>query len=78
MRGSGLLIGVDLVLDRETREPAVARARQIYNHMRDNGVLIGTAGPQGNVLKIRPPITFNRDHADQLIATLASALKLTG
>ena len=78
VRGSGLLIGIDLVLDRETREPAGGIANQIYNHMRDNGVLIGTAGPHGNVLKIRPPMTFNKAHADQLIATLAEAMNTLG
>jgi 4-aminobutyrate aminotransferase-like enzyme len=74
VRGSGLLIGIDLVLDRDTREPAGAKASQVYNHMRDNGVLIGIAGPHGNVLKIRPPITFGKSHADQLVTALANAL----
>ncbi len=76
VRGSGLLIGIDLVLDRETREPASTAAKQVFNHMRDNGVLIGTAGPYRNVLKIRPPMTFNKTHADQLINTLAEALSV--
>ena len=74
VRGSGLLIGIDLVLDRDTREPADVIANQVYNHMRDNGVLIGIAGPHGNVLKIRPPITFSKSHADQLVTALANAL----
>jgi 4-aminobutyrate aminotransferase-like enzyme len=78
VRGTGLLIGIELVLNRETREPADTRARQIYNHMRNHGVLIGTAGPQGNVLKIRPPITFSKAHADQLIDTLGEALNTLG
>jgi 4-aminobutyrate aminotransferase-like enzyme len=74
VRGSGLLIGIDLVLDRETREPAGKAANLIFNYMRNNGVLIGTSGPHGNVLKIRPPMTFSKAHADQLISTLADAL----
>jgi len=74
VRGSGLLIGIDLVLNRETREPAGEAAKQIFNYMRNNGVLIGTAGPHGNVLKIRPPTTFSKAHADQLITTLTDAL----
>jgi 4-aminobutyrate aminotransferase-like enzyme len=78
VRGLGLLIGIDLVLDRETREPAGKAANQIFNHMRNNGVLIGTAGPHGNVLKIRPPMTFSKAHADQLITTLADALNALG
>ena len=76
VRGSGLLIGIDLVLDRETREPAGSIANQVYNYLRNNGILAGIAGPQGNVIKIRPPMTFGKPHADQLIATLADALKV--
>jgi 4-aminobutyrate aminotransferase-like enzyme len=74
VRGSGLLIGIDLVLDRETREPAGDIANLVFNRMRDNGVLIGIAGPHRNVLKIRPPMTFGKIHADQLVNTLAEAL----
>ena len=74
VRGSGLLIGIDLVLDRETREPASDIANLVFNRMRDNGVLIGIAGPYRNVLKIRPPMTFGKTHADQLVNTLAEAL----
>ena len=76
VRGSGLLIGIDLVLDRETRKPASAAAEQVYNLLRDDGVLIGIAGPHRNVLKIRPPMTFSKAHADQLINTLAEALNV--
>ena len=73
VRGSGLLIGIDLVLDHKTREPAGMTANQIYNHLRENGVLIGTTGPHGNVLKIRPPMTFSKAHADRLITALDDA-----
>jgi 4-aminobutyrate aminotransferase-like enzyme len=42
----------------------------VANGMRDRGVLIGTTGTNANVLKIRPPLPFGRDHADQLLETL--------
>jgi 4-aminobutyrate aminotransferase-like enzyme len=42
--------------------------------MRDRGILLGTTGPAGNVLKIRPPLVFRRDHADLLLDTLAGVL----
>jgi 4-aminobutyrate aminotransferase-like enzyme len=42
--------------------------------MRDRGILLGTTGPAGNVLKIRPPLVFRRDHADLLLDTLAEVL----
>jgi 4-aminobutyrate aminotransferase-like enzyme len=43
------------------------------NAMRDRGALIGSTGPAGNVLKIRPPLVFAREHADLLLTTLDEA-----
>jgi len=45
------------------------------NHMRQNGVLVGTTGQESNVLKIRPPLVFEKEHADILLAALKKALK---
>jgi 4-aminobutyrate aminotransferase-like enzyme len=42
--------------------------------MRDAGVLINRTGPQGNVLKIRPPLVFTREHVELLVDALAAAL----
>jgi 4-aminobutyrate aminotransferase-like enzyme len=70
VRGSGLFIGIELVRDRRTLEPAGGEAAFIAERMREEGVLIGTDGPFHNVLKIRPPMPFSRDDADLLIATL--------
>jgi 4-aminobutyrate aminotransferase-like enzyme/Ser/Thr protein kinase RdoA (MazF antagonist) len=74
VRGSGLFLGVELVRDRETLEPATAEASHIVNRMREEGVLIGTDGPFHNVLKIRPPMPFGDDDADRLVDTLAGIL----
>jgi 4-aminobutyrate aminotransferase-like enzyme/Ser/Thr protein kinase RdoA (MazF antagonist) len=76
VRGAGLLIGVDLVHDRQTREPGGKEADTVTNAMRDRGVLVGTCGRGGNVLKIRPPLVFSRANADLLIEVLADALTL--
>ena len=59
---------------RETRDPAPEAARRLANLMRREGVLLGYTGRFGNVLKIRPPLVFSRDNADQLVATLERAL----
>jgi 4-aminobutyrate aminotransferase-like enzyme/Ser/Thr protein kinase RdoA (MazF antagonist) len=75
VRGRGLLIGVDLVEDRSTREPAREAARQVVDAMRDRGVLIGTTGPHQNVLKLRPPLVFDTDHSDQLFENLDDVLE---
>ena len=74
MRGRGLFLGVDLVTDRGSRKPATAAAQQVKNYLRERRVLIGTDGPHDNVLKIRPPMTFDGDAADRLLATLDEAL----
>jgi 4-aminobutyrate aminotransferase-like enzyme len=70
VRGSGLFLGVELVRDRETLEPATAEATAIINKMREDGILLGTDGPYHNVIKIRPPMPFDLDDADRLVETL--------
>jgi 4-aminobutyrate aminotransferase-like enzyme/Ser/Thr protein kinase RdoA (MazF antagonist) len=75
VRGWGLYIGAELVLDRELRTPAPEQASYIANRMRDLGVLISTDGPDHNVLKIKPPIVFSRANADHLVEGLAQVLQ---
>lgn len=72
VRSRGLLIGVELVSDRGTKEPFPAHG--VVERMRDRGVLIGSTGPRGNVLKIRPPLVVGRDHAELLLAALDQVL----
>jgi len=74
VRGQGLLLGVELVEDPDARVPATAYARQVRESMRERGILLGTTGPAGNVLKIRPPLIFDREHADVLLQTLDEVL----
>ena len=75
VRGAGLFIGVELVRDRSTLEPAAKEAAAIVNRMRELGVLVGVAGPGANVLKIRPPLVFDENHAFQLTDALDQALR---
>ncbi|MFN8458044.1 MAG: aminotransferase class III-fold pyridoxal phosphate-dependent enzyme [Anaerolineae bacterium] len=74
VRGLGLFIGIELVLDRETLEPAGEQASYISNRMRDHGILVSTDGPFHNVLKIKPPLVFNEANADFFVATLDKIL----
>jgi 4-aminobutyrate aminotransferase-like enzyme/Ser/Thr protein kinase RdoA (MazF antagonist) len=74
VRGSGLFLGVDLVLDRETREPAPQQASYVVNRLRERGILTGTDGPHHNVLKLRPPLIFSQSDADLFVATLDAVL----
>jgi 4-aminobutyrate aminotransferase-like enzyme len=63
VRGAGLFIGVELVSDRATRHPAPEVAARVVNALRDRRILISATGPDANVLKIRPPLVFSREHA---------------
>src|SRR5215468_4950083 len=72
VRGEGLLLGAELV--DETGAPAAARARSVTEAMRERGVLISATGSAGNVLKIRPPLVFQREHADLLLRALDDVL----
>jgi len=75
VRGSGLFIGVELVRDHETLEPAGQEASFIADRMREYGVLLGTDGPYHNVIKIRPPMPFSKGDADVLIDTMEKILE---
>jgi 4-aminobutyrate aminotransferase-like enzyme/Ser/Thr protein kinase RdoA (MazF antagonist) len=74
VRSLGLLIGIDLVLDRSTLEPATDLASRAANEMRERGVLIGTTGRHGNVLKIRPPLVISAEEADLVVERLDDVL----
>jgi 4-aminobutyrate aminotransferase-like enzyme/Ser/Thr protein kinase RdoA (MazF antagonist) len=75
VRGSGLFLGVELVRDRETLEPATIEAGYVMNRMREQGILLGTDGPYHNVLKIRPPMPLDEENADFLVATMEKILQ---
>ena len=75
VRGSGLFLGIDLVLDRETRDPAPLQAAYVVNRLRDRGILAGTDGPHHNVIKLRPPLVFSESDADLFLKTLEAILE---
>jgi 4-aminobutyrate aminotransferase-like enzyme len=77
VRGAGLYVGVDVVAP-GTGEPSAELAAAIVNGMRERHVLISATGPAGNVLKIRPPLPFGPEHADQLLEVLADVLAVVG
>lgn len=75
VRGRGLFVGVELVRDPDSREPAGTLAGAVANAMRDRGVLTGTDGPYHNVLKLKPPMVFDADNADRFVETLDAVLR---
>ena len=74
VRGSGFFLGLELVEDRETKEPATALTKAVVNDLRDRGLLTGSIGPQANVLKLRCPMVFSRDNADYALGILDESL----
>jgi 4-aminobutyrate aminotransferase-like enzyme len=75
VRGTGLFLGVELVRDRKTLEPAAEEASFVVNRLRDHGILLGTDGPHHNVVKIRPPMPFDESNADFLVGVFEKILK---
>lgn len=74
IRGAGLFLGVEIVSDRAGKTPDAATATRIINGLRDENVLISGCAKAANVLKIRPPIVFSRENADELIEKLDRVL----
>lgn len=74
VRGQGLFLGVELVRNHETLEPADAEADAIVNQLRERGVLLSTDGPHHNVLKIKPPIVFPTDEVSRVVDEIEAAM----
>jgi 4-aminobutyrate aminotransferase-like enzyme len=74
VRGRGLFLGVEFVHDPDTRTPVAAAASYIVERMKAHGILLSTDGPEHNVIKIKPPLVFDQDDADRLVATLDAVL----
>ncbi|ASZ15075.1 aminotransferase [Chitinophaga sp. MD30] len=77
VRGHGLFIGAELVRDRITLEPAVPEIDDIVEQMKERGFLLSTDGPLHNVLKIKPPLVFNKENADDFLFHLDNILQTT-
>jgi 4-aminobutyrate aminotransferase-like enzyme len=77
VRGSGLIFGAELVLDRGSKVPATDFTNQIINAMRHKGIILSKLGRHKNTLKIRPPMPFSIENANLLIDTLDEVLGQT-
>lgn len=77
VRGAGLYLGIEMVRDQKTKAPDSDITLAVVNAMRQRRVLISATAFNANVLKIRPPLTFNSNHADRFLTELKSALKDT-
>ena len=70
IRGQGLFIGIELISNTDTLKPNKTLAAKIVNQMKDAGILLSVDGPDHNVLKIKPPMVFNIENANELVINL--------
>jgi 4-aminobutyrate aminotransferase len=70
VRGMGLMQGVEMVRDRETKEPATKEIAHLFEATRERGLLIGKGGLYGNTLRISPPLVATKDDVDQALEIL--------
>jgi alanine-glyoxylate transaminase/(R)-3-amino-2-methylpropionate-pyruvate transaminase len=75
VRGMGLMLGMELVRDRSSKEPAKAETLDVLEQAREMGVLFGKGGIDGNVLRIKPPMCITADDADFAVEVLHRALE---
>lgn len=76
VRGMGLMLGVELVRDRETKEPAATEAADVLELCKDRGLIIGKGGLFGNTLRIKPPMCITKADADFMVACLDEVFSL--
>jgi ethanolamine-phosphate phospho-lyase len=75
VRGLGLFIGIELVKDQKLRTPATEEASFVVNRMKNvHKILISSDGPDENVVKLKPPMVFNKENADEFIAGFKECL----
>lgn len=70
VRGEGLFLGLELVKDQETLEPAPEEASRVVELMKARGILLSTDGPLHNVIKMKPPLVFQKEHGERLVEEL--------
>ena len=74
VRGMGLMLGVELVRDRTTKEPASTETSEVLERCKERGLLVGKGGLMGNTLRIKPPMCLTTDDADFLVDCLDEVL----
>lgn len=78
VRGMGLMLGVELVKDRGTKEPAKEAAMAVMERLREQGILVGKGGLYGNVLRIKPPMCLTKTDADFMVDCMDEVLEIVG
>jgi len=74
VRGQGLVMGLEFVKDKRTKEPAPELIKPLIVDCANHGLLIGSVGMYGNVIRVAPPLVMTRAEADESLAIMAGAL----
>jgi len=74
VRGMGLVMGLEFVKDKKTKEPAPELIRPIIDGCANHGLLVGSVGMYGNVIRVAPPLVINRAEIDESVAILDKVL----
>lgn len=74
VRGLGLMLGVELVMD-AALTPAASQAESIRDLLRNEGVLVGVGGTYGNVIRFQPPLIITKQQIDTALEAFSGALE---
>ena len=74
VRGKGLVMGLELVHDKKTKEPAPDLTRQVIDRCAENGLLVGAVGVLGNVIRVAPPLVISETEAGQSLDIMEKVL----
>jgi 4-aminobutyrate aminotransferase-like enzyme len=75
IRGKGLMVGVEIVKDAKSKEPAPEEAGRIRSALREKGVLIGVGGAFANVIRIQPPLIISEDELERVTSLLKEVME---
>jgi 4-aminobutyrate aminotransferase len=75
VRGKGLMVGVEIVADRDSKEPDAAAAGRVMEHCRERGLLVGKGGLYANTLRLAPPLTVTEADVGQAVETIRAAVR---
>jgi len=75
VRGAGLMLGFEVVKDLKTKEAASVEAAQVFENMKDRGVLVGKGGLYGNCMRVKPPMCITKADADFFLHVMDESFK---
>jgi 4-aminobutyrate aminotransferase-like enzyme len=75
VRGCGLVMGIEFVKDKRTKDPAPELIRPIIDKCAESGLLVGSVGMYGNVIRVAPPLVITKQQADESLAVLERVLQ---